>query len=473
MLAQEDNRFYIAPMGTFVLADDDRHSDDGVGGTLALGLPLAKSVDVELRAAYLDYKADDNDDDGGLLGLGDDESENSDVTTGGFGTNVFLFGRRVPYLHFDVMVGDNTVFNYGLGYDLAIGKSFGLRFEALRHTESNSDDGGPEFHEVLFNVGVRIPFGRIPEPPPPPAPPPVEVVPVAPPPPICSNGLDDDGDGLVDFPADKGCESAEDGDEVDPPPKCRAPEPGQPVSLDGCAVGDTIVLRGVNFDFDKSTLTVNAKSILDGVAEALTSRPDVKVELGGHTDAKGSDEYNAKLSDRRAKSVVAYLAKKGIDKSRMTFKGYGESVPVASNDTDEGRELNRRVELKVTESAGGVTVAPVPSGAEPVPVPAEDSAEPPAAAIPGEPEPVAAAAASGSTVTIKDFAYAPAQLTIPIGTTVVWTNEDGSKHFVAFTDESSARMGKGETYSRTFGAPGIYPYVCTLHPTMTGTVVVQ
>ncbi|MCV5900774.1 OmpA family protein, partial [Escherichia coli] len=88
-------------------------------------------------------------------------------------------------------------------------------------------------------------------------------------------------------------------------------------------------------------------------------RPDIKVEIGGHTDSKGSDAYNLSLSDKRSKSVKDYLVSKGVAAGRMTTRGYGESMPVADNNTDEGRELNRRVELKVTESTGGgVTVAP-------------------------------------------------------------------------------------------------------------------
>ncbi|WP_420468377.1 OmpA family protein [Panacagrimonas sp.] len=445
--AQEDNRFYVAPMATYVLSDDARHADDGIGGTLALGLPLSASAEIELRGTFIDYKAED---DGG---------EDVDITGGGFGVNLFFSGPGGPYIHGDVMGGDTTLFNLGLGWDVAIGKSFGIRAEALWHTESNTDDNGQEFREPLFNLGVRIPFGRAPEPPPPPAPAPVVVVPVPPPPPVCSDGLDNDGDGLIDFPADKGCTSADDGDETDPPPKCEAPEPGEAVNLDGCGVGDTIVLRGVNFDFDKSTLTVNAKSLLDGVAGALTKRPDIKVEIGGHTDAKGSDSYNASLSDRRARSVKTYLVGLGIAADRMSTKGYGESSPVADNETDEGRELNRRVELKVTESAGGgVSVAP--------PVPGKAEPQPEAAA----PAPASAAA---STVTIKGFAFSPKLLTVPVGTTVQWTNEDGSSHLVNFADQASDRLRQGGTYSRSFDTPGIYAYDCSIHPDMTGTVTVQ
>jgi outer membrane protein OmpA-like peptidoglycan-associated protein len=172
------------------------------------------------------------------------------------------------------------------------------------------------------------------EPPPAPPPEPVSVVPVAEPPPP------------VEPPPPP---------PPPPPPSCQAPAPGEPFDMAGCKTGDTIVLRGVNFEFNKSSLTANAKTILDTVAEALTQRTDIKIELDGHTDAKGSDAYNMKLSQRRAQTVRTYLVGKGIAAGRMTAVGMGESVPVADNETDEGRELNRRVELKVLESNGGVT----------------------------------------------------------------------------------------------------------------------
>ncbi|MCC2657026.1 MAG: hypothetical protein K0Q76_2134 [Panacagrimonas sp.] len=441
--AQDDKRFYIAPMITFVPADKDRHSDDGMGGTLAFGTRLSSSAEIELRGMFLDYKKDGE----------------SKLIGGGFGTNLFFQGPGGPYLHLDAMAGDETMINVGLGWDFLFKSAFGIRAEALWHHQSNDTDESDEYKEPLFNLGVRIPFGKAPEAPPPA--PPMAVVatpPPPPPPPVCSDGLDNDGDGPIDFPSDKGCTSADDGDETDPAPRCAPPLPGEAVNLDGCGVGDVIVLRGVSFDFDKATLTVNAKTILDGVAEALNKRADIKVELGGHTDGKGSDSYNAKLSDRRSKSVKDYLVGKGIAPDRMSTKGYGESMPVSTNETDEGRELNRRVELKVTASSGGVSVAP------PVP-PAADVG---AAAAPESMPP-----AGANTVTIANFAFAPATLTVPVGTTVTWTNQDGSNHFVKFVDSGSDRLKKGATYMRTFTAPGTYAYECSLHPSMTGTVVVQ
>lgn len=107
-----------------------------------------------------------------------------------------------------------------------------------------------------------------------------------------------------------------------------------------------VILRGVNFEFDKAVLLADSKLILDRVAASLIAHPEVKVEVAGHTDSDGSDAYNLKLSDRRAKSVRDYLITKGVPAARLTANGYGESRPTADNTTVEGRAENRRVELR-------------------------------------------------------------------------------------------------------------------------------
>jgi outer membrane protein OmpA-like peptidoglycan-associated protein len=124
-----------------------------------------------------------------------------------------------------------------------------------------------------------------------------------------------------------------------PPP---APPPPPPPPLK-----KKIVLRGVHFDFDKSNIREDSVPILREAAETLKLNPDVHVIVEGHTDSKGSDAYNDKLSVRRANAVRAYLVKLGIPANRMTVRGMGERQPVASNATDEGRAQNRRVELLV------------------------------------------------------------------------------------------------------------------------------
>ena len=115
-------------------------------------------------------------------------------------------------------------------------------------------------------------------------------------------------------------------------------------------VGEIFALNNVYFDFDKATLRPESMSDLDKAFAILDKFPGIKVEVGAHTDSKGNDEYNLKLSERRAKSVVDYLVKKGITIDRLIAKPYGESNPVDTNETDEGRQKNRRVEIKVVES---------------------------------------------------------------------------------------------------------------------------
>ena len=108
-----------------------------------------------------------------------------------------------------------------------------------------------------------------------------------------------------------------------------------------------IVLRGVNFDFDKSNIRSDARPVLDEAINVLKHEGGIAVIAEGHTDSKGTDAYNQRLSERRAKAVRDYLVKGGVAASRIETVGFGESKPVASNDTDEGRAQNRRVELRI------------------------------------------------------------------------------------------------------------------------------
>jgi outer membrane protein OmpA-like peptidoglycan-associated protein len=82
----------------------------------------------------------------------------------------------------------------------------------------------------------------------------------------------------------------------------------------------------------------------------LKENPAIEIEMSAHTDSHGTDEYNFKLSDNRARSVMEYIISKGIAASRIISKGYGESKPVVDNDTDENRQMNRRVEFKITKN---------------------------------------------------------------------------------------------------------------------------
>lgn len=112
-------------------------------------------------------------------------------------------------------------------------------------------------------------------------------------------------------------------------------------------IGMVVRLNNVFFDFDKWDLRPESYVELNRVVKLLKENPTIEIELSAHTDSYGSDEYNMNLSDNRARSCVEYIISQGIPASRIISKGYGETQPVAPNDTDEHRQLNRRVEFKI------------------------------------------------------------------------------------------------------------------------------
>ena len=128
------------------------------------------------------------------------------------------------------------------------------------------------------------------------------------------------------------------------PPPAPAPVPLAPAPPpDRCG---RIVLRGVNFGFDSAEIDAASAGVLDVAAEQLNGCPNVAVRVDGYTDSVGTGAYNQGLSERRADGVRSHLIGRGVSASRLTAVGYGEAQPIASNDTEEGRSLNRRVELK-------------------------------------------------------------------------------------------------------------------------------
>jgi OmpA-OmpF porin, OOP family len=146
---------------------------------------------------------------------------------------------------------------------------------------------------------------------------------------VDSNGcaLDNDGDGVPNY--------------LD---KCPETPLGTVVDTDGCA-RTLVTLQDVHFAFDSAQLTSEAKSILNAAIPLINANPSNNISVEGHTDSTGSDAYNSQLSLRRARSVAEYLAAHGVSSSRLKPVGKGESHPIASNDTREGRALNRRVSV--------------------------------------------------------------------------------------------------------------------------------
>jgi outer membrane protein OmpA-like peptidoglycan-associated protein len=112
-------------------------------------------------------------------------------------------------------------------------------------------------------------------------------------------------------------------------------------------VGLTVRLKNIYFDFDKTTLKSESFTELNKVVDFLNQNGNISIEISGHTDSKGSDTYNLNLSQGRSQAVVDYLINQGIDPSRLQAKGYGESKPIDTNDSEEGRANNRRVEFTV------------------------------------------------------------------------------------------------------------------------------
>ncbi|MDY0000648.1 MAG: OmpA family protein [Polyangia bacterium] len=133
-----------------------------------------------------------------------------------------------------------------------------------------------------------------------------------------------------------------------PPAPPARPEPPPPRKVEKIEISDKI-----QFDTGKAIILPKSYSVLDGVVKVMKERPTIKVQVEGHTDSVGDAEKNRALSQQRAESVVKYLVGKGIEASRLSAKGFGADTSIASNDTPEGRETNRRVEFTVVASDQG------------------------------------------------------------------------------------------------------------------------
>ena len=203
-----------------------------------------------------------------------------------------------------------------------------------------------------------------------------------------SNGCplppDKDGDGIIDAedacpdipgiktndPKTNGCPGDTDGDgfrdDQDACPNEKGVDDPDPAKR-GCPKlvrvtdKEIIILEQVQFDTGKATIKKVSDPLLDAVAEVMKEHPEIlKVEVQGHTDNKGSKQLNAKLSNDRAESVMKALTKRSIDPSRLTSKGYGFDVPIDTNDTEAGRQKNRRVQFVVTEKKPKLEMVPAP-----------------------------------------------------------------------------------------------------------------
>lgn len=398
----EERPYYFSPVISYIIADGDRGTDDGFGTTLSVGKKITSGMTLELIGSFAQMKTDS---DAAV-------TDNGDFRLYGVGIGAMVFPvQRLPnlYTRVNLMYGegknqpgavsdyDTTIFDVGLGYLFPVTRKLAVRAEALYRVDAHNEretgvqpKDNSDFYDGVFSIGALYRFGEteadrmavdtdgdgVPDL--------LDQCPNTPKgTPVDETGcpLDSDGDGVPDHLDQcpdtkqgvevnaKGCPIDSDGDgipdEIDECPDspagakvmadgcalfgdCRKPRPGEAVDENGCSLDRGFLLKGVKFEFDSEQLTAEAKRILNDVAEVLAAYPDVDVDVEGHTDQVGGDAYNLGLSERRANTVKRYLIGKDIEAARMTPVGYGRSQPIADNSTEEGREENRRVELRPT-----------------------------------------------------------------------------------------------------------------------------
>tara|TARA_R110000822_G_scaffold244860_8_gene373526 strand:+ start:11367 stop:12503 length:1137 start_codon:yes stop_codon:yes gene_type:complete len=350
---QVEQRPYFSLGGQYLFDDDERFSDAGYGGYFGIGKRFWTHLGFELY---------------GFANTFDRDVAEWDEAGGGVDAHVYLNQSSIfaPYLlagggyinskeqtlgfEFEEAYG-----NVGAGanwFPNANGYNFGIRGEyKYRFFEASGVPGIEGLNDHILSLGLILPFGA--------APAKAEVVASTP-------VVDSDGDGVPDdrdlcpgTPAgsavdSRGCPSDSDGDGVpDYLDKCPNTAVGVTVDKDGCPVETDSPARtfeNVNFEFDRSDLTEYARGILDSASQVInsltSSHSNLVVQIDGHTDAIGSPGYNMALSERRANSVKQYLVRKGVDANRIRTQAYGLTKPIATNDTDAGRALNRRAEVR-------------------------------------------------------------------------------------------------------------------------------
>lgn len=353
----DEGNWYVSQMATFTNDDADRRLDDSIGGgefrvgwkwtdTFALegllgyhkidGWPSWPAVTDRQYQEFLD------------LGLNVVTSFNTD----GDYSPYLIFGAGYLGTKTELGVEDNGASGTaGLGMKVRFGDSpWSLRAEyRMRHAFG----GDNSYTDGLASLGVRYSFGGN------------------------SGGnsesetttaftgseaiveSDSDGDGIVDnqdacpnsprgIPVNPaGCLQDIDQDGVaDERDQCTGTGAGVSVDSSGC---EFIELKAARFETESAAILDSAKHALDETATILLRNTDLQVEIGGHADSSGPEDYNMGLSQRRAEAVRDYLEQAGVDSAIMTVHGYGESQPVATNETVSGRADNRRVEVKVLD----------------------------------------------------------------------------------------------------------------------------
>jgi OmpA-OmpF porin, OOP family len=345
--ADEVGRWYVTPQAGGMITDDDRHIEDGDAlFGLSVGKHLSERWSVELNAngAHLDTYSP--------------YAASIDALA------VFARNRWAsPYLTFGVGAvrnefesassNTNAIAQGGVGLLWKLGEnrrgtgSFSLRPEVKLRWEEAGEGGRDHFIDTIATLGFQFAFGgparaaATPEPlapPPPAAPVPAPTTAPAPAPEVAALA-DSDGDGVFD-----------------PSDRCPGTPRGVAVDQSGCPQQGEITLVGVGFETNSATITAESRAVLDPVAANLKKYSQLQIELQGHTDSAGADQYNLSLSQRRADSVREYLVAQGVSASQVVAKGYGESQPIAANATPQSRAQNRRVVMKVLRNPGSVEI---------------------------------------------------------------------------------------------------------------------
>ena len=296
-----DDRWYIAPQVSFVYADHARNTDNGTGFRLEFGKPIAESWNLEfgINDYKLDFKSP-------LTG-------STHQTAYGPNALWFFYDRPRVFAPFLLMgagvmemnpdfatKSNDTYATVGVGFLSIPWDSWdGAIRVSAQHIKMFGHDN---FGDSILSVGLQIPISSR-------AAPAATVVPAA------------------------------------SPPLTAEPVEMSPEMEHATTLPHIIELKGVNFEHDSDVLTSDSETVLDEAVETLKDHPNVHVTVAGFTDSVGAADYNVDLSHRRAESVEKYLIAHGIDSARLSAKGYGEAEPIASNDTAEGRAMNRRVEL--------------------------------------------------------------------------------------------------------------------------------
>ncbi len=357
--ADRSGQWYVTPSMNFTMPDSDKNLSSEVGYGLALGKYLNEtwSLDLEGDVGVLDFPG---------------EGHISQTGLGVMARYHFTgYNDFRPYVAAGLGILDHNgwagvgnkvdssdlMFNLGVGLRKDLTARMALQTEVKYRLDTDDFIGSnSSFDDFMFSMGLNVSLGNVSDA----EPESKELVQPAP-------QLDSDRDGVSDAndrcpntpygtPVDAyGCarKMADGDDDRDGVPnsrdKCPNSRPGAVVGQDGCDVEVVIELQGVHFDVDRATLRPESIAILNSAVKTLGTHGNILVEVGGHTDSTGAAEYNQNLSERRAKVVFDYLVAHGVSADRMTWRGYGESLPIAGNDSEEGRAQNRRTELKIKD----------------------------------------------------------------------------------------------------------------------------